>query len=308
MTNESNETTESNKPTTGYIPTLAQVDELHRKIAQSQAAYDLIHGHCVVVADIARRMARRQNALFTRRCTLPTDAPEKTGDFGLELTKDNTGEESLGMLHMPAVPSTEGLTGGTVPPRLIDEHLVVIGGLLHDIGTYFLLKQDGSDGEPLKFDGPHYVQHGLKGYEYLLNEGVDESIAQFARNHTGVGLTRETVESQGLPLPPADYVPMNLEQEVVMVADKYNSKSIPPKFLTAELHAQGRPFRRKQQARMAAPSGTLRRPRRQTARRAVPHAHRRVANLLISLMNGGFRCLPDAISLMNGGCLRKTRC
>ena len=41
------------------------------------------------------------------------------------------------------------LTGGTVPPRLIDEHLVVIGGLLHDIGTYFLLKQDGSDGEPL---------------------------------------------------------------------------------------------------------------------------------------------------------------
>ena len=152
MTNESNETTESNKPTTGYIPTLAQVDELHRK-------------------------------LFTRRCTLPTDAPEKTGDFGLELTKDNTGEESLGMLHMPAVPSTEGLTGGTVPPRLIDEHLVVIGGLLHDIGTYFLLKQDGSDGEPLKFDGPHYVQHGLKGYEYLLNEGVDESIAQFPCGH-----------------------------------------------------------------------------------------------------------------------------
>ena len=192
MTNESNETTESNKPTTGYIPTLAQVDELHRKIAQSQAAYDLIHGHCVVVADIARRMARRQNALFTRRCTLPTDAPEKTGDFGLELTKDNTGEESLGMLHMPAVPSTEGLTGGTVPPRLIDEHLVVI----------------------------------------------DESIAQFARNHTGVGLTRETVESQGLPLPPADYVPMNLEQEVVMVADKYNSKSIPPKFLTAEAYTR----------------------------------------------------------------------
>lgn len=238
MTNESNETTESNKPTTGYIPTLAQVDELHRKIAQSQAAYDLIHGHCVVVADIARRMARRQNALFTRRCTLPTDAPEKTGDFGLELAKDNTGEESLGMLHMPAVPSTEGLTGGTVPPRLIDEHLVVIGGLLHDIGTYFLLKQDGSDGEPLKFDGPHYVQHGLKGYEYLLNEGVDESIAQFARNHTGVGLTRETVESQGLPLPPADYVPMNLEQEVVMVADKYNSKSIPPKFLTAEAYTR----------------------------------------------------------------------
>ena len=223
--------------TTGYIPTLAQVDELHRKIAQSQAAYDLIHGHCVVVADIARRMARRQNALFTRR-TLPDDAPEKAGDFGLRLTQDGNGSESFGMLRIPSIPSSDGLTGGTVPPRLIDEHLVVIGGLLHDIGTYFLLKQDGSDGGPLKFDGPNYVRHGLKGYEYLLNEGVDESIAQFARNHTGVGLTKEAVESQGLPLPPADYVPMNLEQEVVMVADKYNSKSIPPKFLTAEAYAR----------------------------------------------------------------------
>ena len=211
--------------TTGYIPTLAQVDELHRKIAQSQAAYDLIHGHCVVVADIARRMARRQNALFTRRCTLPDDAPEKAGDFGLRLTQDGNGSESFGMLRIPSIPSSDGLT-------------VVIGGLLHDIGTYFLLKQDGSDGGPLKFDGPNYVRHGLKGYEYLLNEGVDESIAQFARNHTGVGLTKEAVESQGLPLPPADYVPMNLEQEVVMVADKYNSKSIPPKFLTAEAYAR----------------------------------------------------------------------
>lgn len=193
----------------GYIPTLTQVDELHKNIAQSQAAYDLIHGHCVVVADIARRMVRRQNALFTNRC-VPSNE----------------------------IPQSDGITGGTVPPRLIDEHLVVIGALLHDIGTYYLLKHDGTDGKPLKFDGPNYVQHGIKGYEYLLNEGVDESIAQFARNHTGVGLTKEAVESQHLPLPPADYMPMNLEQEVVMVADKYNSKSIPPKFLTAEAYTR----------------------------------------------------------------------
>ena len=82
MTNESNETTESNKPTTGYIPTLAQVDELHRKIAQSQAAYDLIHGHCVVVADIARRMARRQNALFTAAAPCRRTLPKKPATSG----------------------------------------------------------------------------------------------------------------------------------------------------------------------------------------------------------------------------------
>ncbi|MBW3095130.1 HD domain-containing protein [Bifidobacterium sp. 64T4] len=199
---------------TGYIPTLEQVDELHHRIAPSDAAYDLIHRHCVIVARIARALARRQNALFTRRCTLPADAAQT----------------------QEALPSSDGVIGGKVPPRLIDEHLVVIGGLLHDIGTYRVLKHDGTDGEPLQFNGPEYIKHGLLGYEYLIEQGVAEEIAQFARNHTGVGLRKEDVERQGLPLPPADYVPVNLEQELVMVADKYNSKSLPPKFLTADAY------------------------------------------------------------------------
>ena len=61
---------------TGYIPTLEQIDELHRKIAPSEAAYELVHTHCVIVATIGCQIVRRQNALFTRRCTLPKDAPE----------------------------------------------------------------------------------------------------------------------------------------------------------------------------------------------------------------------------------------
>ena len=93
MTNESNETTESNKPTTGYIPTLAQVDELHRKIAQSQAAHDLIHGHCVVVADIARRMAilmtaRMDPELMTCRDVVSTGRYPYTGHLGVLRPED----------------------------------------------------------------------------------------------------------------------------------------------------------------------------------------------------------------------------
>ena len=99
-----------------------------------------------------------------------------------------------------------------------------------------MLKHDGSDGEPLKFSGKRYILHGLLGYEYLLDEGIDESVAEFARNHTGVGLTRAQVEAQGLPLPPADYVPVTLEQETVMVADKYHSKSVPPKFVSVDAY------------------------------------------------------------------------
>ncbi len=63
-------------------------------------------------------------------------------------------------------------------------------------------------------------------------------VAQYARNHTGVGLTREAVVRQGLPLPPDDYVPVNLEQEVVLGADNSPSKSGPPKFLPADADAR----------------------------------------------------------------------
>lgn len=192
---------------TGYIPTLDQVDQMHHALAQSQAAYDLIHTHCVVVATIARQLARHQNALFA--ATASDDVSDDISD---------------------------GVRGGSVPQHPIDEQLVVLGAMVHDIGTYRVLAQDGSDNQPVHFDGPRYILHGLLGYQYLLGEGVDESVAEFARNHTGVGLTREQVQAQGLPLPAGDYTPTTLEQEVVMVADKYHSKSVPPKFLTVDAY------------------------------------------------------------------------
>ena len=194
---------------TSYIPTLDQIDELHQKIAPSQAAYDLVHMHCVVVATIARQLARHQNALFTNK---------------LGQGSGNALDDSAGAAEQADLPS-DGITGGRVPKRLIDEHLATIGGLLHDIGTYRVLKHDGSDGEPLQFDGKRYILHGLLGYEYLLEQGVDESIAQFARNHTGVGLTQQMVIAQNLPLPHHDLQPETIEEKLICYADKFYSKS-----------------------------------------------------------------------------------
>ena len=51
--------------------------------------------------------------------------------------------------------------------------------------------------------------------------------ARVAERHTGTGITREAMEKQGLPLPPADYVPETLEEQVVCYADKFFSKSHP---------------------------------------------------------------------------------
>lgn len=197
-------------------PTLDQIDAFHRKYAPSQAAYELVHTHCVIVARIARDMVRRQNHLFTTRCTRPLDDPEAPN----------------------------------APARLIDVGLVIAGALLHDIGTYRVFAP-GADGSSVRdladaaahpgslaFDRPRYILHGLLGYELLRDEGVDEELARFCRNHTGLGLTRETVLAQRLPLPPADYVPDNPEQEIVMLADKFHTKNVPPQFVSPETAAR----------------------------------------------------------------------
>lgn len=209
------------------VPDFAKVEQLHRNIAPSQAAYELIHGHCVVVATISWQIAHHQNVLLTqlRHEMLPNELAERA-----QLA-------SFGMQRMIGCEPLAVLEGGVAPDDYVDEYVACIGGLLHDIGTYRVLLADGThaDGE-LRFDGPRYIQHGILGYQYLLDHGIDESIAQFARNHTGVGLTREQVVAQHLPLPVDDYVPRSCEQEIVMVADKYNSKSIPPRFLTAQAY------------------------------------------------------------------------
>lgn len=243
----------------GYIPTVTQTDELHRKIAPSQAAYDLIHTHCVIVATMAYQLAHHQNMLYLRANPQLTErdidsymlhdfAGLPHYDGGLSgnaeggsqdgVTGDAQTDTRIAGSAAQTADTGDPVTGGTAPQHPLDEHLVLIGGLLHDIGTYRVLKKkhDGRNGSDLKFSGKRYIQHGLLGYEYLLDEGVDESIAQFARNHTGVGLTREHVIEQSLPLPPDDYVPANREQETVMVADKFHSKSVPPKFVSVDAY------------------------------------------------------------------------
>ena len=164
----------------GMIPNVPMAEALHRQYAPSQAAYELIHTHCQIIAALAVRMADQVNERLLR------------GD-DLE---------------------------GVLPERPLNRDLVRTGALLHDIGTYRILKDDGSKGRPLTFQGERYIEHGLEGYRLLLDAGVDESVAQFARNHTGVGL------------PPDDYLPVNPEQEVVMYADKFHSKHQPPIFVS----------------------------------------------------------------------------
>jgi uncharacterized protein len=109
----------------------------------------------------------------------------------------------------------------------VDAGLVRAGCLLHDIGVYRLYRPDGS------LDHANYLRHGVLGHELLRDLGFPEPLCRFCSCHTGVGITRDDVLRQALPLPPADYVASSPEERLVMYADKFHSKSTPPKFLTA---------------------------------------------------------------------------
>ena len=113
----------------------------------------------------------------------------------------------------------------------VDIELVRAGCLLHDVGVYRLYDSAGV------LDGANYIRHGVLGYELLQEEGLPEVICRFASHHTGVGISRDDVIRQELPLPPRDYLAETAEERLVMYADKFHSKSTPPVLLTANAYA-----------------------------------------------------------------------
>ena len=49
-----------------------------------------------------------------------------------------------------------------------------------------------------------------------------------ASHHTGVGLTAEQILHRKLPLPAVDLLAETVEEELVMYADAFHTKSVPP--------------------------------------------------------------------------------
>lgn len=108
-----------------------------------------------------------------------------------------------------------------------DVDLVRAGSLLHDIGVYRLYDTCG------RLDHHNYIRHGVLGHDLLRDLGFPQTPCRFCSRHTGVGLTRQDVLLQRLPLPAGDYVAETDEEQLVMYADKFHSKTTPPTFVTA---------------------------------------------------------------------------
>ncbi|GAA1913223.1 HD domain-containing protein [Streptomyces sodiiphilus] len=134
-------------------------------------------------------------------------------------------DEMLTLVHQHSeIVARIALRLATRCPTPVNTTLVEIGALVHDIGVY-------------RLGDAHYIRHGVLGHELLREEGLPESVCRFASRHTGVGLTRQDIRSQNLPLPPGDYVAETVEERLVMYADKFHSKSSPPAFLDATTYA-----------------------------------------------------------------------
>jgi uncharacterized protein len=99
-----------------------------------------------------------------------------------------------------------------------DRTFVYEAAMLHDIGV---LKTDAPG---IGCHGKHpYICHGMLGAEMLRAESLPKH-ARVAERHTGTGLTKATILSQGLPLPADDFSPETIEEQIVCFADKFFSK------------------------------------------------------------------------------------
>ncbi len=101
----------------------------------------------------------------------------------------------------------------------LDTGDITAAGMLHDIGICF------TQAPAIECFGTEpYICHGLIGSELIREVGLPESIARVAERHTGSGITALEITEQGLPIPPADYLPETLLEKLICYADKFYSK------------------------------------------------------------------------------------
>lgn len=123
------------------------------------------------------------------------------------------------MVHSRSV-ADKAMSIAVAHPELnLDVPFVEEASLLHDIGIFM------TDAAGIHCHGTHhYLCHGWLGAELLRKEGFPRH-ALVCERHTGTGLTREQIITNGWQLPPSDMQPVTMEEQVICFADKFFSKT-----------------------------------------------------------------------------------
>ena len=98
--------------------------------------------------------------------------------------------------------------------RFIEE-----AAMLHDIGIIEVQPYRVKDNRHLP-----YICHAPAGRAILEHEGLPRH-ALVAERHIGVGISKEDILEQNLPLPPRDMLAESLEEKVISWADLFFSKT-----------------------------------------------------------------------------------
>ena len=114
------------------------------------------------------------------------------------------------------------------PELNIDRQFVSEAAMIHDIGIF---KTNAP--EIYCFGDEPYMCHGILGAELMRNEGWPRH-ALVCERHTGAGLTKEEIAERSLPLPPADFLPVSIEEQLICFADCFFSKTKPDKEKSVE--------------------------------------------------------------------------
>ncbi len=94
----------------------------------------------------------------------------------------------------------------------VDEELVRLGGLFHDIGRA----------------RSHDIHHALAGVKIGRELGFSEQLLSIIERHIGAGIT--ATEAERLGLPKKDYLPVTPEEKIVSYADNLTKGSEPMLF------------------------------------------------------------------------------
>lgn len=105
------------------------------------------------------------------------------------------------------------------PELNIDTQFVVEAGMMHDIGIFL------TNAPSIHCYGENpYITHGYLGSELLQKEGLHKH-ALVCERHTGAGLTLDEINTQKLPLPQREMMPLSIEEQVICFADCFFSKA-----------------------------------------------------------------------------------
>ena len=107
------------------------------------------------------------------------------------------------------------------PELRLDKEFLEEAAMLHDIG----ILRCNAPGIYCHGTKP-YIRHGIIGGQMLREKGWERH-ARVCERHTGTGLSAWDIEQQQLPLPHEDFMPEELEEQVVCYADKFYSKTRP---------------------------------------------------------------------------------